>query len=642
MNHHHLNLRLFLIVPIVLILLVGCTEKEITPHLKSKDGTNEITLSLNEKGELFYEVRHDNTILIEHSPLGLVCDDQDFSHGLTITEITPEKEQRETYELIVGHQKKVDQIFNSRSVVLKNITGAFITIDLMAGNEGVAFRYRFPESSEKLRIVEKEITGFRIEKSGQAWLQPYNSAGPFTPAYEDYYFNVNVGDTIKNPRNKSVGWCMPALFNINNKSSWLLIAESGTDGSFCGCHLDPDSEDGIYKIAFAKDDETVKIRMDVEESANPRYTLPWAMPWRAIIIGDDAGEILLSTMITDLAPESKIEDTSWIKAGKASWAWWSHGCDELASTYNKFTDLSVDLGWKYTLFDARWERTNRNSSTLDYTISKGIKPWVWSYSGIYYDAEKRKETLKKFKDMGVVGVKIDFWCSDRQEAISAMHLVFEEAAKEKLMINLHGCTVPRGWHRTWPNFVSAEAVLGAESYFYQDNYPELAAEQNTVLPFTRNVAGPTDYTPVAFTIRKFPRLNTAVHELATAMIYTSGVIHFADSDESYKSMPEEIKKLLKEMPATWDNTECLKAEPGKEIILYRQKDSLSYIVGINGTDKELPVALDFKKFSNYSKYTLISEGEDPLMDFSVQTLPVESDWTHTFAPRGAFIIEFNK
>lgn len=637
-----LNKRLVISAFMAFALLASCSDAEKVPGITSIDGSNKIVLSLNEHGELFYDVKHRNTIVIEHSPLGLVCDDEDFSQGLTITEVTPVVEQQEKYELIVGHQKNVDHVFNSRSVILKNSEGAFLTVDLKAGVEGVAFRYRFPETNDKVRIVEKELTGFRIEKNGKAWLQPYNSAGSYTPAYEDYYFNVSVGDTIKNPRNKSIGWCMPALFNINNEKNWLLIGESGTDGSFCGCHLNPDSEDGIYKIAFAKDDEVVNIKSDLKQNAKPRYTLPWTMPWRTIIIGDNAGEILLSTMITDLAPKSKIEDTSWIKAGKASWAWWSHDCDGLASTYNDFTDLAVEMGWEYTLFDANWEQANKDSATLDYTNSKRINPLVWGYSGDYYDVLKRRGILKDFRNMGVDGVKIDFWCSDRQEAISAMHSVFEDAANEQLLVNLHGCTVPRGWNRTWPNFVTAEAVLGTESYFYQNDFPEKAAEQNTVLPFTRNVAGPTDYTPVALTIRKFNRLNTGVHELATSMIYTSGIIHYADSDEMFKSLPEEIKKLLKEMPATWDNTKCLAAEPGKQIVLYRQKDNLSYIVGINGTDKELPVSLNLENLGDYRDFTLISEGDDLLMDFSVKTLPVSSKWEHTFAPRGAFIIQLNK
>src|SRR5690606_12820637 len=155
------------------------------------------------------------------------------------------------------------------------------------------------------------------------------------------------------------------------------------------------------------------------------------------------------------------------------------------------------------------------------------------------------------------------------------------------------------------------------------------AEQNTVLPFTRNVAGPADYTPFALTMRKYPRVNTAVHELATAMIYTSGIIHFADSKEVFDSLPDEVKGLLKDMPATWDNTESLVAQHGKLIVLARQKDSLSYLVGINGTDSELPINLDLAKYGKrFSKFRIITEGEEPLMEFDIQTYPVVADWTY--------------
>jgi len=243
--------------------------------------------------------------------------------------------------------------------------------------------------------------------------------------------------------------------------------------------------------------------------------------------------------------------------------------------------------------------------------------------------------------MGVKGIKIDFWCSDRQEVMSCFQSLFEDAAREHLLVNLHGTTVPRGWHRTWPNFMTAEAVLGTESYFYEPRYPEKAAEQNTLLPFTRNVAGPTDYTPFALTIRKYPRLNTAVHELATAMIYTSGIIHFADSKEVFDSLPASVRNLLKDMPATWDNTQSIVAEPGEQLILSRQKDRLSYIVGINGTNKPQSVKLNLASYGKgFSKFRVITEGDNPLMTFKTETYPITSNWQYSFAPKGGFIIQF--
>lgn len=611
--------------------------------LSSKDGLNTIELSLNEKGELFYQVRRKDSLMIRTSPLGLKADDQDFTQGLLVSEISPVQEKREQYQLKVANNKQIDQLFTTKSVTLKNKSGALMIVDLLSGEEGVAFRYRFPETQDKTRTIEEEITGFQIEKNAKGWLQPYNTATYVTPGYEDFYLNVNPGDTISHPRNPSVGWCMPALFNVNEKKNWILIAEAGTDGSYPGCHLKPESEGALYKIAFPKKDEKFQLPSIGETSPNPKYKLPWTMPWRVIIIGDKAGDLMLSTMITDLAPASKIGDVSWIESGKASWSWWSHPDDMSAKIYNEFTDLAVSLGWEYTLFDAGWEKADSTGSIIDIALSKGIKPLVWGFSNDYFDPEKRKIRLKRFAKMGIKGVKVDFWCSDRQEVMNALNGLFEDAANEHLLVNLHGVTVPRGWHRTWPNFLTAEAVLGLESYFYEERYPDKAAEQNTLLPFTRNVAGPTDYTAIGLTMRKFPRVNTSVHELALPMIYTSGIIHFADSRQVFQSLPGDVKTFLKEMPATWDKSECIIGEPGEAIVLSRQKDSLFYIVGINGTNRQMPVKVNLKKYSgDYSHFKIITEGNDPLTEFSTKTYPVngDSEWAYSMAPRGGFIIQF--
>src|SRR5690606_24610696 len=250
----------------------------------------------------------------------------------------------------------------------------------------------------------------------------------------------------------------------------------GHDGTFPGCHLQADATDGLYKVAFAKEDERYTIPLEEKDNVYPISELPWAMPWRAIIIGDQAGDILLSTLITDLAPASKIEDTSWIVPGKASWSWWSHPDDHSPAIYKEFTDLADVFGFEYTLFDAGWEKANQEGGIIDHAIAKGIKPMVWGYSASYFDPESRKKRFRELADMGVKTVKIDFWCSDRQEVMAALQSVFEDAANEKLMINLHGSTMPRGWHRTWPNFMTAESVLGTESYFYEPRFPEKAAE----------------------------------------------------------------------------------------------------------------------------------------------------------------------
>jgi hypothetical protein len=643
MKNRFIYCSLSLIALEVFFLTANCFAQTKALYVQSEDHLNKITLSLTGDGRLSYKVTRRNKTIIDDSPLGLNCDDQDFTSGLSVVEISPAQKKREQYELKVANNKSVDHVLESRSITFKNRQGAVMILDLIAGKEGVAFRYRFQDGDERVRSIKDELTGFRIVQNSKGWLEPYNKAGKYTPGYEDFYLNVNSGGPIVNSRNPSVGWCMPALFNVNENKSWVLIAESGTDGSYPGCHLKPDATGGIYQVAFAEKDEKYTLPLADKEHAYPESNLPWVMPWRTIIIGDQAGDILLSTLITDLAPPSKIEDASWIEPGKAAWSWWSHPDDHSPEIYNEFTDLSASFGFKYTLFDAGWEKANRDGKIIDHAISKGIQPLVWGYSSEYFDPEKRKARFKQLAQMGVKGVKIDFWCSDRQEVMAAIQSVFEDAAKEHLLVNLHGTTVPRGWHRTWPNYMTAEAILGTESYFYEPRFPEKAAEQNTVLPFTRNVAGPADYTPFALTMRKFPRVNTGVHELAMAMIYTSGIIHFADSKEVFDSLPVQVKNLLKEMPATWDKTEYIIAEPGKSIVLSRQKDALHYIVGINGTNNKLPVSLDLKKWGKgFSKFRLISEGKDQLMEFNVQTYSLSSAWSYVLAPKGGFIIQFIK
>lgn len=640
MKHIFIRLSLFIIFFGGCLTFSSCTKAGESLELQSENGLNTISLWLNETGELFYKINRKNQPIIEESALGLKCNDQDFTTGLSLENVSQIETTREDYQLMVGNNKSVDHILQHKSITFKNTQGHLIVIDLVAGNEGVAFRYRFPESGNQ-RTIEKEVTTIHIENNAKGWLQPYNKAGDYTPGYEDFYLDVKAGDSIANERNASIGWCMPALFQVNKAKNWVLVAESGTEGSYPGCHLDANSEGGIYKVAFAAEDEKYTLPLEEKENAYPISTLPWTMPWRVFIIGDDAGEILLSTMITDLAPASKIEDTSWIETGKASWSWWSHPDDHSAQIYNEFTDLADSFNWEYTLFDAGWEKANEEGGIIDTAIQKGIKPLVWGFSGSYYKPDERKRRFKELADMGIRGVKIDFWCSDRQEVMGVIQSLFEDAAKEHLMINLHGTTVPRGWHRTWPNYMTAEAILGTESYFYEPRFPDKAAEQNTVLPFTRNVAGPADYTPFALTIRSFPRLNTAAHELATSMIYTSGIIHFADSKEVFDSLPEEVKTLFKEMPSTWDKTESIKAEPGKLIILSRQKGDLSYIIGINGTNEKLPVNIDLSKYGKgFSDIRLIKEGNDPLMDFETQTLPKPSNWSYTLAPKGGFVLQF--
>jgi len=583
----------------------------------------------------------DGKVVIQKSPLGLKRDDQDFESRLVFVNVGKVEERREKYELFAGVQPNVDHRLNFRALSFQNSNGIPIDIDLAASDEGVAFRYRFTETNSDVRIVESEATSFAVSTDARGWLQPYHAAGPYTPAYEDFFFHVSPGDPPPDSRQKAVGWAFPALFNVPDASAWVLITEAGTDESYCACHLDSNCSGGIYRIAFPKADEETRGYTN-QFDPEPRFTLPWTMPWRVMILGKSAGDISTSTLVTDLSAPSRIVDTSWIKPGRASWAWWAYPEGPPSKQlFNEFTDFAVKMGWEYTLFDAGWWEPGLKPIS-SYALSKGIKPLAWNYAADFYDAKKREAKLNEMAAAGVVGVKVDFWCTDRQEAIAAQQALLRDAAARKMVVNLHGCTIPRGWQRTWPNLLSTEAVLGNESYFYEPRYTEKAAELDTVLPFTRNVAGPMDVTPVACSPKKYDRTTTAAHELATAIVFTCGIIHYADKPEFFESLPPEALKIFRDAPARWDETKCLIGEPGEVAVFARRSSGSWFIAGLSGTTNFVPVTLDLSQFKKYGHRILVSEAPDAKMQVIAAALESSDQWQHTMPPRGGFILRLDK
>jgi alpha-glucosidase len=609
--------------------------------LTSPDRQYAISVLLSGGGELTYQVSCAGKVVIKESPLGLRRDDQDFEHSLVIGHTGKIEKRREKYELFAGKQPLVNHALKYRTLTFRNTNNLPVEIDLAASDEGVAFRYRFDGTNDAVRIVESELTGFILPLDARGWLQPYHAAGPYTPAYEDFYFHVTPGDPPPDSRAKAVGWAFPALFHVPEAAAWVLITEAGTDESYCACHLKPDCANGFYQIAFPLAGETTRGYTN-QFSPEPRFTLPWTMPWRVIIIGKSAGDIATSTLVTDLSKPSRIKDTSWIKPGRASWAWWSYPDGPAdKKLFNRFTDFAAKMGWEYTLFDAGWWNPGLKP-IADYAKSKGVLPLAWNYAADFYDATNRAKKLDQMAAAGISGVKVDFWCSDRQEAIAAQLALMCDAAARHISVNLHGCTVPRGWQRTWPNLLSTEAVLGNESYFYEPRYTQKAAELETVLPFTRNAVGPMDVTPVAVSPKKYDRTTTAAHELATSIVFTSGIIHYADSPEFFESLPPPALQVFRDAPARWDETKCLLGEPGQIAVFARRHDKSWFIAGINGTGDTLPVNLDLSAFKNFQHRFVIAEGENAKMQVAITALENSNQWKHEIPPRGGFILRLDK
>ncbi len=609
--------------------------------LKSPDGRCAISVFLNARGELKYQVSRGGSPVLLQSPLGLRREDQAFDRALVLEDSGRTDSRHERYELFAGVVPRVERTLNHRSLVFRNPGNARMILDLAASNEGVAFRYRFDESSPGVRVLQAELTGFAVAPAARGWLQPYHAAGPYTPAYEDFYFHVSPGALPPRSRERPVGWAFPALFQVPQPAGWVLLTESGTDGSFCGCHLAAESTGGLYRIAFPEPDEATKGQTN-SVGPEPRSTLPWTLPWRVIVLGESAGAIAIATLVTDLAAPSPIKDTSWIHPGRASWAWWAHPDGPVtAALFNEFTDFGARMNWEYTLFDAGWWKPGL-PGIARYAQARGVTSLAWNFAGDFYSAEHRKRKLDEMQAAGVRGVKVDFWCSDRQEAIAAMQALFADAAARHMVVNLHGCTIPRGWQRTWPNLLTLEAVLGRESYFFEPRYPEKAAELDTVLPFTRNAIGPMDVTPVGCSPKKYARTATAAHELAAALVFTSGLIHYADSPEFFESLPAAALQIFRDAPARWDETRCLLGDPGQVVVFARRAGASWFIAGLNGTGGPLPLDLDLSAFREFPKRCLVAEARDVAMQVEVSTIAPSRRWKHQLPARGGLILRLDK
>jgi len=604
----------------------------------SPDGRIALAVSLDKEGVASYTVSCDGKSVLRRSRLGLVCSDGDYSRGLRLVGCSELVIDRQRYELWTGPTSQVDHVLHRKTCRVANAEGREVLIDCVASDEGVALRYRFDAPAGERREVLRELTSFRFPPRAKGWLTPYHAAGEHAPNDEDYYFRVAVKDPPIQSRAKPAGWAMPALVEPSVDGPAVLLCESGEAGDYCGCHLVNSAEPGSYEIAFALADETHQAPKSVQFGATPVLTTPWALPWRVILVGEPR-DFVTSTLVTDVAPPSKIDDTSWITPGRASWGWLTqHEGPYSREFFDKFTDLAAEYGWEYTTFDGGWWNADLNQIS-QYARQKGVRPIAWMSSPDCYDAEHRRKKLDSFKASGVAGVKIDFWATHLQRGMQAIRDTLKDAADRELIVILHGCPTPRGWQRTWPNLLSCEAALGMESYLYDSRYPEKVAELNCVLPFTRNVVGPMDTTPLRLTpLAGTQRMTTVAHELATPIVFTSGIIHYADGPEAYSALPAAAQTVLREAPARWDETRCLVGDPGKRVVVARRAADVWYVAGLNGRDAAVKFAVDLSAIADGRSLVAITDGAEPGELAVAEEPKAPATWRYEAPARGGFVL----
>ena len=493
------------------------------------------------------------------------------------------------YDMIAGKKTHCENMATEFTANL----GKNVQLILRLYDNGVAFRYRLHGMDGA--AIPAEQTAYRIPEGVNRWMQQwcdsYEGFFPLETSAKQQpvpsYSGINKSADGFNCR-----WGYPALVEPM-KDVFVLLSEADVAANNSASSLWNDQNIETYEVRPDKNE--LKISGD------------YFTPWRVAIIGQLA-DIVESTLVTDLAAPSKLTDVSWIQPGVVSWIYWAynHGSNDY-EIIKKYVDLAVALKLPYVLIDAEWD-TMKDGKTIEdavkYAVDNKIKPLIWYNSSVgwvdgaptpKYRLNKPEDREKEFawlEKIGVAGVKIDFFSGDNQMNMSYCIDLLESAAKHHLTVNFHGATIPRGWQRTYPNLLSTEGVYGAEWYNNVPTFTDKAACHNATLPFTRNVIGPMDYTPCAFSDSQHPHNTTNAHELALTVLFESGLQHIADRPESLLAQPQEVKDFFSELPAAWDETKFVCGYPGEYVVLARRKGNTWYIAGINGKDEEQNIAIN--------------------------------------------------
>ncbi|GHJ54320.1 hypothetical protein Nm8I071_36270 [Nonomuraea sp. TT08I-71] len=447
------------------------------------------------------------------------------------------------------------------TVTLADASDREWSIDVRVAADGIALRYGIPDL-QGLSTLDGEATALELDGFERAWLL----------AYQTWYETPRFGRDI--PHLASGAYGFPALLR-GRDGEHVLITESGIDGRYSGAHAVVDAAEGV--LAFQRADAVTEI-------ARGAIT-----PWRVFVVGGIA-DVVESVFVDELAPAQhrSVQDAGWVRPGRAAWSWWSDfysGAQVEAQKH--FVDVAARLGWEHLLIDCGWEET-WVPEIVSYASRFGIQVHLWT---VWHDLDgpAKLARLALWRSWGVAGIKVDFMESESKDRYRWYDSILQETARLGLMVNLHGSVIPRGWARTWPQVIGYEAVRGSEYYVFYNDTP-LTAGHNVIQPFTRNVVGGMDYTPVAFTAPG--RSTSDGHELALSVAFECGITHFADSVDAYVERPL-VARFLAELAPSWEETRLLAGTPDTEAVVARRSGDRWFVGGIaTGPARTVEVPLD--------------------------------------------------
>ncbi|MDQ0594318.1 hypothetical protein QFZ37_002687 [Chryseobacterium ginsenosidimutans] len=576
-------------------------------EVSSPDGKLKLNV-FSEEGKALYSVTFQGKIMLEKSPLGLVTNESDFSKNLKF--INSKKDfisKKYSNEKI--KKSEVEYKANTLTVNFANADQFNIGIEFQVSNNNIAFRYEILPMKDRFSvIVRSEVTGYRFPSQTTTFLspmmKPMSGFARTAPSYESgYKADAELGTKT------DYGYVFPGLFHIGN-DGWLLLSETGVSSLYCASHLDNTSEKDLYQVAYPNMAENNGFG-----SSGAAISLPGKTPWRTITIGDSLKPIVETTIPFDVV-EPLYEPSQKYQFGKSTWSWilWQDNSMNY-DDQTHFIDLASKLGYEYILIDALWDKNigkERMKELVQYAKSKNVGVMLWYNSnGAANDAPmgprnkmsssvERKKEMKWLKEIGVKGLKVDFFGGDKQETMRLYEDILSDANDFGLTIIFHGATLPKGWEIMYPNYAGSESVLASEMLYFSEDVRKQEAFFATLHPFIRNTVGSMEFGGTF--LNKFltksnkeknKRHTTDGFQLATAVLFQNPVQMFAVMPNNLTDAPKFQLDFMKEVPTLWDETVFIDGYPGKYSVIARRHQDKWYVAGINAekTSKKLTLNL---------------------------------------------------
>ena len=617
--------------------LVCLTAKATTDLLpatvQSPDGRLAVLVELTSQGQPHYRVLYDGQEVVQSSPLGVVTSVGDLTQGLALTAFD-KTTVKDTYSLRNIKQSRVD--YEATEAVAQYIRKAdglpVLDITFRVSNRDVAFRYRIRKQGEtRACVVEREASSFVLPDGTTTFLCPQvKPMGGFARTYPSYETPYTCDEPVgKNGWGE--GYTFPCLFREGD--CWVLISETGTDGNYVGCRL-LNETGGHYRIGFPQEGE-----MNGHGSVTAAMVLPAETPWRTITVGPLAN-IVETTVPFDLV-QQKYKASKEYEYSKGSWSWiikMDPSCN--FDEQMRYIDFSAAMGWQTVLVDALWDTQigyDKVEELARYARQKGVALFLWYNSnGAWNDAPQtptgkmnnshvRRQEMEWLRKIGVRGIKVDFFGGDKQPMMQLYEDILSDANDFGLLCLFHGCTLPRGWEKMYPNYAASEAVLASENLSFGQAACDAEARNGCIHPFLRNTVGSMDFGGSALNKRYSAdnqhgnvRRTSDVYALATAVLFQSAVQHFALAPNNLTDAPAWAIDFMKQVPTTWDEVRFLDGYPGKYVVLARRAGDKWYVAGINAEEQPLKKTLTLPMFERGAALTVYSD--DAALQGSVKTV----------------------